>query len=507
MRKYLITVLLVICVLLASCNDTVQMHTQSGIASECEHIDVNDDGKCDSCKTDVTVTLDVYAINDLHGKIDDTSANEGVDELTTYLKNCRASDECSIVLSSGDMWQGTSESNLTYGKLVTEWMNEIGISSMTLGNHEFDWGTERIADNAKIASFPFLAINVFDRQTNERAEYCAPSVMVRCGELNVGIIGAIGDCYSSISPDKVEDVYFKTGNALTELVKAESESLRANGADVIVYSLHDGHSRTTNEAASVTGNEIASYYDVQLSRDGFVDVVFEGHTHRKYILKDTYGVYHLQGGGDNDGISHFELEINKVNGKDKVTCAEFVPVSRYDSLNDDPYVDVLLEKYKDDISLGTLSIGTNKKFRSGDEMRKIVAEMYYQKGLQVWGSRYDVVLGGGFISVRSPGNLPQGEITYSQIQTLFPFDNPLMLCSIKGSDLKSKFIETSNSNYFVSYSDGLLSSLDPDETYYVVVDTYTSTYAPNRLTEIEMYNPNIFARDLVADYIAAGGLA
>ncbi|MBR6534236.1 MAG: hypothetical protein IKT65_01550, partial [Clostridia bacterium] len=85
MRKYLITVLLVICVLLASCNDTVQMHTQSGIASECEHIDVNDDGKCDSCKTDVTVTLDVYAINDLHGKIDDTSANEGVDELTTYL--------------------------------------------------------------------------------------------------------------------------------------------------------------------------------------------------------------------------------------------------------------------------------------------------------------------------------------------------------------------------------------------------------------------------------------
>ena len=36
-------------------------------------------------------------------------------------------------------------------------------------------------------------------------------------KIQVGIIGAIGDCYSSIASDKVQDIYFKTGNDLTAL--------------------------------------------------------------------------------------------------------------------------------------------------------------------------------------------------------------------------------------------------------------------------------------------------
>ena len=40
--------------------------------------------------------------------------------------------------------------------------------------------------------------------------------------------------------------------------------------------------------------------------------------------------------------------------------------------------------------------------------------------------------------------------------------------------------------------------------YYVVVDSYTSTYGPNNLTEIERYQDNIFLRDLFADYIQMG---
>ena len=39
-----------------------------------------------------------------------------------------------------------------------------------------------------------------------------------------------------------------------------------------------------------------------------------------------------------------------------------------------------------------------------------------------------------------------------------------------------------------------------------MVDTYTSTYAPNRLTEIARYTDGVYARDLLADYIREGGL-
>ena len=470
------------------------------------HTDDDDNGTCDVCAVSVMVTIDFYAINDLHGKFSDTDSDEGVDELTAYLKKHYASDDYYVTLSSGDMWQGGSESNLTKGLIITEWLGHIGTVSMTLGNHEFDWGEEYVYANAEIAQFPFLAINIYDRDTNQLAEYCSPSVVIERGGIKIGIIGAIGDCYSSISPDKVEGIYFKTGSQLTQLVKAESERLRAQGVDYIVYSIHEGYEQNHSGTTSVSSGQLASYYNSELSSGGYVDIVFEGHTHKNYVIKDTYGVYHLQDGGDNRGISHVEISINSVTNSSVVNKAEFIEDDTYMYSGSDPIVDDLRAKYKDQIALGDRVVGKNLYYRNSDYLRQLVADLYYEKGLKIWGEEYDVVLGGGFISVRSPYYLSAGDVTYSQLQSLFPFDNHLVLCSIKGSDLKSKFINTTNDNYFISYKDGLTLSIDNNKTYYIVVDSYTSSYAPNRLTEIARYDIDMFARDLLADYIEQGGL-
>ena len=368
----------------------------------------------------VLVYIDFYTINDLHGKIADGETHPGVDELTTYLKNARIRDDHIIILSAGDMWQGSAESNMTKGQLTTEWMNELNFTAMTIGNHEYDWGENYIKANQEIAEFPFLAINIYDRNTNAPVNYCQPSVLVEAGELTIGIIGAIGDCYSSISADKVENIYFKVGKELTELVKAESEKLRNEGADCIVYLIHDGYGESKSNNA-IPSSQIRSYYDIELS-NGYVDLVFEGHTHQRYILQDEYGVYHLQHGGDNSGgISHVELAINSVNNKVKVNLARLVETDSYESLNDDSIVLELLEKYEEQIAPAYEKLGTNARYRSGDSLRQIVANLYYEVGMQTWGNNYDIALGGGFISVRSPYKLVAGDVEYSQLQSLFPF--------------------------------------------------------------------------------------
>jgi 2',3'-cyclic-nucleotide 2'-phosphodiesterase (5'-nucleotidase family) len=198
--------------------------------------------------------------------------------------------------------------------IITDWMNDLDFVSMTLGNHEYDWGEEYIEKNAEAAEFPFLAINVYEKETGERVDYCRSSVLIERDGMKIGIIGAIGDCYSSISGEMVEDIYFKTGSELTALVKAESEKLRAEGADIVVYSLHDGYGKSMDtEGIMVKDEQIRSYYDISLS-DGYVDLVFEGHTHANYVLEDSKGVYHLQNGGDNRGISHAEITLNFANG-------------------------------------------------------------------------------------------------------------------------------------------------------------------------------------------------
>ncbi len=494
MKRYIIILLIVSLLLVPGCRQEEAVCTV--------HQDVNGDTLCDICGMTVLVYVDFYSINDLHGKLADGNTHPGVDELTTFLKNARCKDDYAIFLSTGDMWQGSSESNLTYGNIIVDWMNELDFAAMTLGNHEYDWGEEYIEANAQLAEFPFLAINVYDRTTNARVDYCEASVVVDCGPIQVGIIGAMGDCYSSISSDKVQDVYFKTGKELTALVKAESELLRSQGVDIVVYTIHDGWGTTSS--GNISDRELSSYYDISLS-DGYVDLVFEGHTHQKYLVKDSFGVYHLQNKGDNTGgISHVEMVYNTLTGEVSAYMPALLGKGSYEHLPDDPIVSQLLAKYEEQIAISKEILGYNGSFRNSKWLRQKVADLYLEAGLEKWGGQYDIILGGGFISVRNPYELDKGDVTYGMLQSIFPFDNELVLCSIKGSDLLSKFIHNSNDNYYIRRSGN--QTIDPNGVYYVVVDTYTSSYAPNRLTEIARYGADIFARDLLAAYIAEGNM-
>lgn len=502
-HRHLLSILLMIAMLLsllAGCAE--QNATIGGCGSS--HVDADNNGICDRCAESVLVSFDFFALNDLHGKFSDSDTNIGADELTTYLKAGVAASDNGYILSTGDMWQGSAESNMTYGALMTDWMNELDFVSMTLGNHEFDWGRAYIESNLELADFPFLALNIYERDTDTLASYCAPSVMIDSDGVQIGIIGAIGDCYSSIMQDKVADVYFKTGDELTQLVKEESEKLRAQGADFIIYSLHDGYERNAT-GGTVSGSQLSSYYDTALS-DGYVDLVFEGHIHKNYVFQDEFGVYHLQGGGENDGLSHVEIRFNTANGTSEVVEAEFVSSKVYEKLEGDPLVDQLLGKYEDQIGGAAEVLGKNDFNRSKAALSQLVAQLYYEFGVETWGSAYDIILGGGFLSPRDPYYLASGEVTYAMLHTLLPFDNQLTLCSIKGSDLISKFIKTTNDRYYIAGQTSLWENVDPNGTYYVVVDAYTATYAPNRLTVIEEYDEAVYARDLLAQYIKNGGL-
>ncbi len=329
--------------------------------------------------------------------------------------------------------------------------------------------------------------------------------------LQIGIIGAMGDCYSSIATDKSDDVYFKVGAQLTALVKEEARRLRNDGVDFIVYVIHDGYgSSNYGYTKQVSSSQIADYYDVSLS-DGYIDLVFEGHTHQGYLLQDEHGVYHLQNRGDNKGgISHAEVAINSITYSTEVTVAELINTSEYSNLADDPVVKALLDKYDDMIAPANKVVGYNRSYRNSTYLCRLVAELYYDAGVEKWGDQYNIVLGGGYLSTRSPYNLSSGEVQYSDLQSLFPFDNQLALCSIQGRYLKSKFFETKNNDYYIcydAYGSGVKNSIDLNKTYYIVVDTYTAYYAPNRLTVIEIYDESTFARDLLAEYIKNGGLS
>jgi 2',3'-cyclic-nucleotide 2'-phosphodiesterase (5'-nucleotidase family) len=371
---------------------------------------------------------------------------------------------------------------------------------MTVGNHEFDWSTSYVSANSQLANFPFLGINVFDRTTNQRVSYLDPSVVVNKNGAKIGIIGAIGDCYNSISSSMVEDVYFKVGDELSVLVKQEATRLRnEEKCDFIIFSVHDG---------SEDYNYLDYDYDQSLS-NGYVDLVLEGHTHKNYVLTDNYGVYHIQCSANNKTINYINITINTGRDTFVVNNTKTIYTNNYDYLSADSTAESLFTKYASEIGDVNSVLGYNAYYRSDDDLEDLVASLYLQYGLEKWGSQYDIFLGGGYLKTRSPYDLEVGDVTYAMLSSLFTFDNNLVLCSISGYNLHYKFVHTSNSDYHVSYSSyGQANSgyITFSNTYYVVCDTYTSDYASNNLTVVDTYDASgFYARDMLANYASSGG--
>lgn len=431
-------------------------------------------------------------------------------EVKTYTKStvapCRNhtdADESNyeILLSAGDMWQGTVESSLNKGALMTSWMNDTGFVSMTLGNHEFDWGTEYITRNSQLANFPFLAINV--RYNGLKADFCQPSVVVEKGGIKVGIIGAIGDCLSSISGEFQDGLSFVTGTQLANLIKAESKRLRnEEGCDIVVLSQHEGYESSSSTQQTLDQSDIP-YYDVSLS-NGYIDLVFEAHTHQNYIFQDKYGVLHIQGGGENKYISKAEISFNSVTSSYSTSAQLIRSYSIAGMYQSDESLDDIYSEYFPDSDPYTDVLGNVSSYKNSDAIVEKVAELYLQTGLKTWGDKYDIVLGGGYLKTRSPYNLSAGNVTYADIFSLLPFDNSIVLGSISGRDLLSKFINTNNSNYHCAYNGATPTNISSNKTYYIIVDTYTSSYASNKITEVARLNSNTYARDLLAQYIREG---
>ena len=78
----------------------------------------------------------------------------------------------------------------------------------------------------------------------------------------------------------------------------------------------------------------------------------------------------------------------------------------------------------------------------------------------------------------------------------------MYLCKIKGSDLKTKFLN--NSDYRI-YSTINASQVKDNEYYYIVADSWTAQYSWAKCTIIEQYDETTFARDFLAQYIMSGG--
>jgi 2',3'-cyclic-nucleotide 2'-phosphodiesterase (5'-nucleotidase family) len=73
----------------------------------------------------------------------------------------RANYEDSLFLNVGDEFQGTLFYTYYGGEKIAETLNQLGFDAMTLGNHEFDGGDDKLGDFiANLTNIPIVSANV-----------------------------------------------------------------------------------------------------------------------------------------------------------------------------------------------------------------------------------------------------------------------------------------------------------------------------------------------------------
>ena len=68
--------------------------------------------------------------------------------------------------------------------------NAWGLDATSYGNHEFDYGVERLLKQQAQANFPFLATNIVEEGTGKTPDWVRPSEVFKVNGVKVGVIGA-----------------------------------------------------------------------------------------------------------------------------------------------------------------------------------------------------------------------------------------------------------------------------------------------------------------------------
>ena len=136
--------------------------------------------------------------------------------------------------------QGPQISSYFEGKPTIEAFNEIGVDSVAVGNHKFDWGQDALNQRIAEANFSFLANNIIDDSTGTQPRCIAPYKVFKIDGLNVGVIG-VGNPDTNVTlPEATQGLSFLELQGTAAAVTVSVEELRAQKVETVVLTPHMG---------------------------------------------------------------------------------------------------------------------------------------------------------------------------------------------------------------------------------------------------------------------------
>ena len=371
----------------------------------------------------------VLSINDFHGALAPAGKNVGAAKLADALKVEKAKNpEGTIIVSAGDNYQGSAMSNLMYGEPVSSVFKEMGIELSAVGNHEFDWGINRINKWAEEGGFTFVCTNIYDKRTNQPVDWAEPFVIIEREGIKVGFVGLATPetAYKTLKAN-VENYEFRDP---VETIEEWIPKVKDAGADIIIALTHLGSFQ--DKEGNITGEA------TDLCAVDGVDAVISAHTHQMVcgLVNGKPLVQAYKYGRSFGKLTFIFDENNKL-----VSAEPFLDIlyERADTLKDDADTLVVYEKYNEELNpvlgkvLGKTTVDLDHNRYAGPSLLgEWACEIMKDKA----GVQIAMTNGGGLREPTTPV-IPAGDITAGKLYEVMPFDNTLYTMKLSGADIKA----------------------------------------------------------------------
>ncbi|MDR3590619.1 MAG: 5'-nucleotidase C-terminal domain-containing protein [Negativicutes bacterium] len=370
------------------------------------------------------VGIQVLTVNDFHGALSENGLNPGAAKLAGVIRAAKDKNPVgTLILSAGDMFQGTPDSNLLGGKPVVAVMNAVGFDAMALGNHEFDWGIGVLKERIGESTFPYLAANVVDKATNQVAAFVRPySILERCG-VKIAVIGLSTPETAYKSDAKTVAAFIFQDPSAT--VHALLPELERQKVDVIIALTHlaayqDSDGTISDDAAVLAAREPA------------LAAVVSGHSHQTVAGK-VAGIPVVQAWYSGRAVGEIELIYKKSTHQVIFSTATVMKVT-VEGAPSDPVVAALVAKAGQEVApvknrlMGKTTVRLDHD-REGQES-SLLGQWTTDRMREAAGADIAFENAGGLRTA-----IPAGDITMGNFYEVLPFDNTLVTVDMTGAQI------------------------------------------------------------------------
>ncbi len=394
-------------------------------------------------------TIALVHTNDAHCGTYNYSTELGYAALVDYVGEQRKTHaEGNVTLvDAGDILQGSLMGANSNGEMPARLITACGYDVVCPGNHEIDYGIDRLRAIATSLNTPFVCCNFLDANGDTLFDpYTVKEYRVRGEVVRIAYVGVLtpattAEGEQALIMDEDGNVIYnccedETGEKLYAAVQNAVDDARTTGdADYVVLLSHLGQGWVTARWSSTA----------VIANTTGIDIVVDGHSHNKYVRTnknaDGQDVVVAQTGWRFQSFGH--IEINPVTGT--ATASLDVTANLVESWDgSDEQIEMLVTQVKEGFepapeeivgtskaTLYTLSEGdVNVSSRSqetnfGDLMADAFAACYKVSS----GTSCDLALfsASGFVQ-----NVPAGQIAFRELSAALPYCNALCVLDVSG---------------------------------------------------------------------------